>query len=308
MTAQYELMNCQFNETPAPLAEVAALPAWLDELLAPALEKLYERRYPTMARFARAIHEGMRRLAHELQQGLLHVDTPLGDPPIDVEGGAAPGSRRHYVAPEEPGRQPTGPVMPSKRVTLAPGLLPDAATSVIAEGDDDAPTVRVAPLLELAASRSAITAPTPAMPPTAPALGPPRSRWLVVTALVLALPAVGGLFWRWRTRPVDHAVTMPAATAQPAPADRQPAAPSVTAEPEPPAASSAAVPAAPVETATPTAPTPPPACRPPRSTPKAPPREVPAAVVPTATPTAPAPPPAPPRPSANPHRVFGADE
>jgi hypothetical protein len=248
---QYALMKAQYEDVPEPLANVG-LPAWMDELLAPALAKRIERRYSTMADFAREIREAARRLARDVRAGCLIVDVPLGEPPIDFE--ADPGerkARKTYLSPKPPAHQSTGPLLPSKKVTLAPGTLLEQGR----EPDDDAdfdvaataplasrprPPVTTEPLPpSTTAPFQSTTAPLRSMMTTAPFPGASRSRpWLALLTLVLALPTAAGLVWRWRTWRPAVATSAPAVPASPPPAPTL-AEPSPTAEPNPPEESAA---------------------------------------------------------------------
>lgn len=235
-SSQYKLMQAQALEMPERLAKVAGLPSWLDEMLAPALAKKIEQRYATMAEFMRAIHGALRRLAREMREGELTFAVPLGEPAIDVEGSSAAREvQRVYLAPGEPARQTTAPLPPTERVSVAPDALPDAHAKDTATFD----TAATAPL---PVSRHAATEPvrraatTAAVGPmtTAVPLRPSRSRaFLAPLGLLLVLPAVAGVGWRWKARqaaasPVVEAspivvVAVPAALEAPSQAAEPPA-------------------------------------------------------------------------------------
>ena len=309
MANQYAMMRAHSGEKPEPLARVAGLPSWIDDVLAPALAKDVEKRYPTMAHFAQAIRDGMIRLAREIKEGVVVVTTPLGDPPIDVEldEDTRP-SQRVYVAPEEVVRQVTAPVMPGERVSVAPDALPDAPTS----DTDPFDTAETAPLpasttpatekAPPAPQHRTTTAPVPPMMTTTPVRRPPRPRkWIAALAVALALPAVGGLGWRWRAQATASHLAAAAEPSTTAEAPDPTAAPTVAAEPppreEPPVAPapSPQPPAAPIVKVV----------RPPPSAVRLPKAEPVLVEAP-----APAPPPAPsppPTATAAPHRVFGSE-
>jgi serine/threonine-protein kinase len=314
---QNALMNAQYNVVPEPLAKVAGLPAWVDALLAPALAKDLDERYPTMAELGRQIWEAGRRLAKEIKEGRVVVDVPLGEPPIDFDGGSGePGARKTYVPPKRPARHTTGPVMPSQRVTLAPG-----AATARAEPSGDTPDLDSAVTAPLpASSEKAATAPRSTTAPvhataaeTQRVQRPARSRvrlaWL---SLALAVPAAGGLLWRTRASLATVEVSVLAAPA------------SATVEPSPPAtpASVTTAPAPPMVPAPTTSVTahappreiaPPPAAlttrTPARTVAAAPAAKAMASSTATAAPATAAPvTPPPPAPTVAPHRVFVSEE
>ena len=334
--AQYQLMKAQYEETPLPLAQVVGLPAWMDELLAPALAKVPARRYATMAELARRIHEAMLRLADEIGAGRVLVNVPLGEPPFDLEAAPPPRSRRRtYVGPEEIARQTTGPVLPSRRVTLAPQALTE--TQPEPESDEDArfdaaatvpvasfrppPFVPVLTTTPMPAPAQPLTAPAPPIPAPAPPITAPvqpmttsvqprsRSRaWVAPLLLVLAIPVVGALAWRWKMGPIATELPAQAAPMAPVVASASPA-------PTP-----AAAPMAPTVATSPASePAPAPAPGPPKPRPwPAAPRRAPTVAPPSATEAPMAAPPAtalpalpaeaPPAPPPAPHRLFETEK
>jgi serine/threonine-protein kinase len=246
---QFALMNAQAREMPEPLAKVAGLPSYLDDLLAPALAKKVDERYETMAVFGRFIHETMRRLDREEKAGQLVFDVPRGEPPIDLDtDGGARTSQQVYLAPEQGVRHTTAPIVPAERVSIAPDALPDTQA-----GDDTSfdsavtaplqPSAK-APAKTVGAHRTT-TAPVPPMMTTAPAWPRPFSpRRLAPLALVLVLPAAGGLAWNLWPRPAASALPSaapPTATAAPVPSTAPSAAEPV--QPDAGAAASVSTPA-----------------------------------------------------------------
>jgi serine/threonine-protein kinase len=308
---QYALIRAQNKEIPEPLAAVAGLPGWIDELLAPALAKNVDQRYPTMLAFAQRIHEAGRRLEREIHEGRFSTDIPLGEPPIDF--GCEPGdakSHKSYFPPERTTRQTTGPVMPSRRVTLAPAMLPAPTDDEAFEAAATAPLASSRPStlaqLVVTAPMQPSTAPVQSMSTTLHLQRAPRSRaWLVTLALVLALPAAGALVWRWKTRP---SAPEPSAQAAPSAPPVAPATPTGPAAADPTAAVSS-VASTSLPAPKPTAPR-----RALRAAPSA--DTAPAGSAapvalhepPAATATAIAAPPAPTTPSTAPNRMFGAED
>jgi hypothetical protein len=315
---QYLLMRAHSFEDPEPLSKCAAMPAWIDDLLAPALAKEVSKRYETMALFLRAIRQGMKRMAREMRDGSLAFDVPLGEPAIDLDellGERV--SQQVYVAPEETVRQVTAPVMPSERVSVAPDALPDAlpaepsdstATAPLPSASQRAAAMATAPRTALRSTTAPVhtTAPAPTTAATMRVPRPGRSRmWLMPLALVLALPAVGGLLWRERAQP--HGPQLSAQAAQPpASVTVEPAeGPTPVRAPEEAPAKATASASQPV--LTPPAPAPAKAPAKPKGH-AAPPLTV------TAEPTAPAAPPPvptaapPPVATVAPHRVFESDD
>ena len=314
------LMKDQFETRPPPFAARVGLPRWIDDLVLKALEKPIDLRWQTMAVFMREIHAAMRRLAAEIQEGRVVVDVPLGDPPIDLESEAPAGARRQYEAPAALPQETTGPVLPSERITLAPGTVP---------GQDAEDTAATVPLRPPAAPGA--TAPLPASTSKAPVAPvtttvrlprPERARaWIAAAAVLLAVPASVGIVRRWRSvREISLRVSAPQIPAWPAsPASVEPTSeplpatvvtpPSAVASSPPP---EAPPPAPSVRIAVPPAVPKTPAATPPAvpKTPSAPPPAAPqtTAAPPTAAPQTTAAPAPPAAPSASNHRIFGSED
>ena len=229
---QFAMMKAQARETPEPLAKVADLPPWIDDLLAPALEKRATDRYPTMAHFGRVIREGMCRVARERAEGTFVSSVPLGKPSIDVEGvGGDRDSRSELAELAEPPRHTTAPVMPAERVSIAPSAMTDhddgaeTAPPAVASGDSSdscADATVTVPLPAAGRPRApahrTTTAPVPPVMTTAPARRSPASRrWLAALVLALAVPAAGGLARRWGALRTAHGVAASASPAATAP-------------------------------------------------------------------------------------------
>ena len=215
MPNQFALMKAQAEEVPEPLEQAVGLPGWIDDLLAPALAKDLAHRYPTMADFARAIHEAMRRVAREEREGRVFFDVPLGEPPIDVEANdGARTSHAVYVPPELAVRQTTAPVMPEERVSVAPEALADAPVAAEDEPGSEPRRARAATAPRRCRSRPAgptprkpahahrtTTAPVPPMMTTTPMRRAVRPwRW-IAPAGGSRSSRLGALGWRVRSRP-----------------------------------------------------------------------------------------------------------
>jgi hypothetical protein len=84
-------------------------------LLRPALAKMLDERYPTMAHFAKAIMKAQAHVAAEIAAGNLVIEVPPGEPGLPHD----PNDRKLYQAPESAPREDTAPVPPVSRVTLA---------------------------------------------------------------------------------------------------------------------------------------------------------------------------------------------
>ena len=138
---QHALITAHFERMPTALALITRQPAlaFLDVLLRPALAKMLDERYPTMAHFAQAIMKAQVHLAAEIAAGNLVLEVPPGEPGLPHD----PNDRKLYQAPESAPREDTAPAPPVSRVTLAsrpvgplgtlplPVALVEAAVSVV---------------------------------------------------------------------------------------------------------------------------------------------------------------------------------
>ncbi|WP_437598195.1 protein kinase [Sorangium sp. So ce590] len=110
-----KLVNWQFFADPAPLSEVAGLPAYVDEVIRRATAKQPAARYLSMAEMAQGMIALRRRLEQDEAEGRISLATPPGEPPIPDR----PARRAVYRAPV------TGPTLevprrePSARVVVA---------------------------------------------------------------------------------------------------------------------------------------------------------------------------------------------
>ncbi|WP_441291076.1 serine/threonine-protein kinase [Sorangium sp. KYC3313] len=90
-----KLVNWQFFADPAPLSEVAGLPAYVDEVIRRATAKQPAARYLSMAEMAQGMIALRRRLEQDEAEGRISLATPPGEPPIP----GRPGRRAVYRAP-----------------------------------------------------------------------------------------------------------------------------------------------------------------------------------------------------------------
>ncbi|WP_437853219.1 serine/threonine-protein kinase [Sorangium sp. So ce363] len=110
-----KLVNWQFFVDPAPLSDVAGLPAYVDEVIRRATAKQPAARYLSMAEMAQGMIALRRRLEQDEAEGRISLATPPGEPPVP----GRPGRRAVYRAPV------TGPTLevprgePSARVVVA---------------------------------------------------------------------------------------------------------------------------------------------------------------------------------------------
>ncbi|WP_437951743.1 protein kinase [Sorangium sp. So ce296] len=132
------LAKWQFFMDPAPLSEVAGLPAYVDEVIRRATAKEPSERYLTMAEMAQAIIALRNRIEQDEAEGRISLVVPPGEPPI-------PGRSRSRAVYRPPSTGPTLEVPrrePSAKVVVAPpvpligpgGTMPVDAAAIAAAG------------------------------------------------------------------------------------------------------------------------------------------------------------------------------